>query len=81
VYSIRRWLAIVSLVIMLPMAWQLAIGQVGLLDAGMRAGVLLVAVFVIGRLLAFGARQFADTLDGAWEGKVSKSEQASESSS
>jgi hypothetical protein len=81
VYSIRRWLAIVALVIMLPMAWQLARGQVGLLDAGMRAGVLLVAVFLIGRLLVFGAKQFADTLDGAWEGKVNDLEQGSESSS
>ncbi len=80
-YSIRRWLAIVALVIMLPMAWQLALGQIGLLDAGMRAGVLLVAVFLLGRLLVFGARQFADTLDGAWEGKVSNLEQENESSS
>ncbi|MFV1990789.1 MAG: hypothetical protein ACC652_08640 [Acidimicrobiales bacterium] len=79
-YSIRRWLAIAALVIMLPMAWQVAIGQIGLFDAGKRAAVLLIAVFFIGRILIFGVRQLADTLDGAWEGIESDSDEESEDS-
>jgi len=79
-YSIRRWLAIAALVIMLPMAWQVAMGQIGLFDAGKRAAVLLVAVFLIGRLLIFGVRQLADTLDGTWEGMEGESEESENSS-
>lgn len=71
-HSIRRWLAVAGLVIMFPMAWQLAAGQVGLLDAGKRSGFLLVGILILGRFLSFGVKQFADTLDGTWEGNASE---------
>lgn len=78
-HSIRRWLAVAGLVIMFPMAWQLAAGQVGLLDAGKRAGFLLVGILILGRFLSFGVKQFADTLDGTWEGNAPEAVDQAES--
>jgi hypothetical protein len=67
-------LAVCGLVALLPVAWGLALGRVGLADAGVRAIATVVVVVVAGRLLTRALLFFADTLDGRWRGDRSTEE-------
>ncbi|MEM9035337.1 MAG: hypothetical protein AAGA99_21840 [Actinomycetota bacterium] len=67
-------LAAAGLAALLPVAWGLAFGEIGLADAGVRAVVTVVAVLVAARVITRGLLLFADTLDGRWKGAVSAPE-------
>lgn len=70
-------LAAAGLAALLPVAWGLAFGHIGLADAGIRAAVTVVVVVVGGRLLTKALLLFADTLDGRWKGEVGSADATS----
>ena len=57
-----------GLVLLAPIAWGTAFGEVSLADAGLRAVAVLVVVVVGGRVATKMILAFADTLDGRWRG-------------
>lgn len=60
--------AAVGLLLLAPIAWGTAFGEVSLADAGLRAVVVLAVVVAGGRLATKAILGFADTLDGRWRG-------------
>lgn len=68
-HRVTAVLAVCGLVALLPVAWGVAFGRVGLADAGVRATATVVVVVVGGQLLTRGLLFFADTLDGRWRGE------------
>ena len=69
--------AAVGLVLLAPIAWGTAFGEVSLSDAGLRAVVVLVVVVVGARLATKAILGFADTLDGRWRGERPAGREAS----
>ena len=61
--------AAVGLVLLAPIAWGTAFGEVALSDAGLRAVVVLAVVVIGGRVATRMILAFADTLDGCWKGE------------
>lgn len=60
--------AAIGLVLLAPIAWGTAFGEVALSDAGLRAVVVLGVVVIGGRVATRLILAFADTLDGRWRG-------------
>ncbi len=65
---VTRILSVVGLVLVLPVAWGLARGDLAAADAGIRAVVVLGGVVVARWALPKAVLAFADTLDGSWRG-------------
>lgn len=66
---IRRILAGVGLMLLLPVAVGLVTGSIDLADAGIRATTLFAAILVLRKALPAAVIYFADTLDGTWRGE------------
>ena len=60
---LRRIIGVLGLVALVPTAWLLVHGQLTLTDAGIRAGVTLVAVRVVLRLTTWGIGHTAAYLE------------------
>jgi hypothetical protein len=69
VHRVTAIFAAVGLMLLAPIAWGTAFGQVALSDAGMRAVVVLAVVVIGGRVATRMILVFADTLDGRWSGE------------
>ncbi len=68
-HKVTAIFAACGLMLLAPIAWGTAFGEVSLADAGLRA-VAVLAVVIIGAQIATKAiLAFADTLDGRWRGE------------
>jgi hypothetical protein len=66
---IRRVLAGIGLVLLVPVAVGLITGSINLADAGVRAATVFGVILVLRKLLPKLVIWFADTLDGTWRGE------------
>lgn len=59
---LRRPVAVLGLLVLLPTAWMTATGQLGAADAGIRALATLLAVLLVNRVANWGVRRTNRTL-------------------
>ncbi|MEO1062711.1 MAG: hypothetical protein AAFZ07_14955 [Actinomycetota bacterium] len=67
-HRVTALFAAMGLVLLAPIAWGTAFGEVALSDAGLRAVAVLAVVVIGGRVATKLVLAFADTLDGRWRG-------------
>ncbi len=60
---LRRIIGVLGLLALVPTAWLLVHGQLTLTDAGIRAGVTLLAVRIVLRLTTWGIGHVAASLE------------------
>ncbi len=61
--SLKRWTALLGLLGIGWIGFTLVVGDVSLVDAGVRAGAILAAVVVLTRLFSAGVRALATSLE------------------